>query len=194
MSDVARVKELLLIMKDTSELMVDLAYSSVFYQSESIANEVAGLEEEVGDYLTELQRLSLEAVREGDLDIDQALLMIRVAQTAELIANSALEIADVVLRDVGLHPVLVQAIRESDSAITKVVLQKRSGFADQKLRDLELESETGMRILAVKRSGRWHTGVTGTFQIEAEDLLIAAGPADAVEPFIAACAPITETD
>lgn len=185
MTDERQAQDVVLEMKDTSELMVDLAYSSVFYGSEGIAKEVHELEEDMGELLTELQRRVLEAVRNDELTNDHAMVLLRVAQSAEIIANSALEIADVVLRDVELHPVLKAAIRESDSMITKVNLAPASTMVGRSLRDLELETETGMRVLAVKRRGRWNSGVEGDFVLQADDLLIASGPLEAEEEFLA---------
>ena len=185
MTDERQAQDVVLEMKDTSELMVDLAYSSVFYGSEGIAKEVHELEEDMGELLTELQRRVLEAVRNDELTNDHAMVLLRVAQSAEIIANSALEIADVVLRDVGLHPGLKAAIRESDSMITKVNLAPASTMVGRSLRDLELETETGMRVLAVKRRGRWNSGVEGDFVLQADDLLIASGPLEAEEEFLA---------
>ncbi len=185
----ATVEEILLAMKDTSELMVDLAYSGVFYNSEGIAREVQGLEEDMGAMLNEIQRRALQAVRDDHLPIDHAMALLRVSQAAEVIANSALEIADVVLRDVEPHPVLAQAIHESDSIVTKVVLGADSEYAEKTLGELELESETGMRVLAIKRSGRWRIRLTGNNRLLPGDLLIAAGPEDAEEEFLAAAAP-----
>lgn len=182
-----RVEELLLEMKDTSELMVDLAYSAVFYDSEGIAHEVQELEEEVGTMLTEIQRLTLESVKDDELGVDTSMVLLRVAQAAEVIANSALEIADVVLRDVELHPILAETIRTSDSSITKVVLSPDSRFCGPSLAEMELETETGLRILAVKRSGKWITRVDGAFHLRADDLLIAVGPHEAQAEFTAAC-------
>lgn len=185
MTDERSAQDVVLEMKDTSELMVDLAYSSVFYDSEGIAKEVLELEEDMGELLTELQRRVLEAVRTDELTNDHAMVLLRVAQSAEIIANSALEIADVVLRDVELHPVLRAAIHESDSMITKVTLDPASEMCGRGLRDMELETETGMRVLAVKRKGRWHTGVEGDFVLHEQDLIIATGPYEAEEEFLA---------
>ena len=187
-----RIEELLLEMKDTSELMVDLAYSAVFYHSQSIAKEVAELEEDVGEALTDLQRLTLEAVAAGGLPVDTAMVLIRVAQGAEVIANSALEIADVVLRDVELHPVMAEAIRMSDSTITKVALHPQSEFAGRTLRESEFETETGMRVLAVKRGGRWRSGVEGDFRLKPGDLIVATGPEEAEEELLLRCDPTGE--
>ena len=180
---VQRVHDILLDMKDTSELMVDLGHSSVLYGSRRIAEEVLALEESVGRQLTDLQRLCLEAVREGELDVEHALVLIRVAQAAEVIANAALEIADVVLRDVELHPVLQAAILDSESSITKLTLGPEAPWRDRSLADLELETETGMRVLAVRRGDRWHPGVGGDFVLQAGDLLVAMGPSSAMEAF-----------
>ena len=41
------LKDLLIEMKDTSELMVDLAYSAMVYDDEDIAEEVIRLEEKI---------------------------------------------------------------------------------------------------------------------------------------------------
>ncbi len=185
---------LLLEMKDTSELMVDLAYSSVFYDSNKLAEAVAELESEMGDHLIKLQRMVLERVRSNDLDIDSAIIALRVAQAAEVIANSALEIADVVLRDVELHPVLAESIRDSDSSITKVVVHEQSPFVGPRLREVELETETGMRILAVRRGSRWHSKVRGSFRLKGGDLVIAMGPDEAVPEFLIRCDPVTEPE
>ncbi len=184
-----RVEELLVDMKDNSELMVDLAYSALLYDSQSIAAEVVSLEEEMSTHFDLVQRLSLEAVKDGSLSIDHAIVLLRVAQAAEVIANSALEIADVVLRDMELHPVIKESIRESDSTITKVNLHPESEFAGKTLGELELETEWGMRILAAKRAGRWHSGIDGEFVVEPGDILVAMGPLEAEEDFLVAADP-----
>ncbi len=184
-----RVEDLLLDMKDTSELMIDLAYSALFYGSKQIAQEVRTLEQDVDDTLLELQRAALDAVKQDALTTDEALVLLRVAQGAETFANSALEIADVVLRDVELHPVLRASIQESDSTITKVTLATTSEFVDQSLRDLELETDTGMRIIAVRRGRNWKSRVHGDFLLRADDLIVATGPHEAEEAFLARCDP-----
>lgn len=184
----------LIEMKDTSELMVDLAYSSVFFDSNKLAEAVAELELEMGEGLLRLQKMVLERVKSGELPIDNALIALRVAQAAEVIANSALEIADVVLRDVELHPVLAESIRGSDSSVTKVVVHDNSQFAGPTLRDTEMETETGMRILAVRRGTRWHKKIRGGFRLRADDLVIAIGPEEAISEFLTRCDPTSEAD
>lgn len=185
---------LILEMKDTSELMVDLAYSAVLYQSKDIAREVAELEEQTDATLNRLQRMIMELVQANEVGIDQALVIMRVAQTAEAIANAALDIADVVLRDVELHPVMAAAIRTSESTITRVEMGPGSEFLGSNLADVEFETETGMRILAVKRGPSWHTQIKGDFILEQEDIIIATGTLNAEDEFRKRCHPVGEPD
>ncbi len=183
---VRQVEDLLLELRDDSAIMVDLAYSALLYDSRAIAEEVVAMEEEADRDFDTILRLALQAVQDGDLSTGHAQIIIQVAQAAETIADSALEIADVVLRDVEPHPVIAATIRQSDSVISKVVLAADSDFAGERLRDLELESGWGMRIVAVKRKGRWRTAVDGAFRLQADDLLIASGPLDGEADFLAA--------
>jgi len=53
-------EELVLEIKDKSELMVDLAYSSLLYNNKTIAEEVYDLENLVDDFYHELQKKALE--------------------------------------------------------------------------------------------------------------------------------------
>lgn len=193
-ASVQKIEAMLLDMKDSSDLMVDLAYSSVFYDTRALAQQVVDLEEEVGEEFTEIHGRILEAVRDGDLSIDHGQVLTRIAATTERMANAALEIADVILRDVELHPILKEMVRNSDSATTKVELDPNSAYVGQTLAALELESETGMRILSVKRAGRWHTGVGGRFKLQAGDLLIAVGPEEAMDGFLDEADPDRDRD
>ncbi len=191
---VQEIEDILLDMKDTSDLMVDLAYSSVFYDTRALAQHVVELEEEVGEEFTDIHGRILRAVKAGDLSVDHGQVLLRVAATAERMANAALEIADVILRDVELHPILREMIRCSDSATTKVELDPESIYVGKSLGALELESETGMRVLSVKRGSRWHVGVGGRFKLQAGDLLIAVGPEEAMDAFLDVADPDREAD
>lgn len=183
------IEDILLDMKDTSDLMLDLAYSSIFYGSRDLARQVVDLEEEVGGEYTQIHRLVMEAVRDHEMSIDHAQVLARVARTAEDLANASMEIADVILRDVELHPVLKMAIRTSDSATTQVTLHADSPYAGHTLGEIELESDTGMRVLSVKRGRRWTTNVGSAFRLQAGDLLIAVGPEEAMDEFLMAADP-----
>ena len=99
-------EDIVLEIKDKSELMVDLAYSSLLYDNKIIAKEVYDLEDQIDNLYNSLQRQTLEQVENKKLSVNDALTVLRLAETAEQIADAAQEIADVELRDVELHPIL----------------------------------------------------------------------------------------
>ena len=57
----------------------------------------------------------------------------------------------------------------------------------QSLKDLRLETETGMFVLAVQRGPRWIYRPRGPFVLRAGDRLIAVGPEEGAEALDALC-------
>jgi len=75
--------------------MIDLAYSSLIYDNETIAKEVYDLENLVDNLYQNLQKDSLEGVKKGKLTVDDALTLMKIARAGEQIADAAQDIADV---------------------------------------------------------------------------------------------------
>ena len=158
--------------------MVDLAYSSILYDSRVLSNEVYDLEDAVDDLYKNLQRKTLESVENKKLSVDDALTVLRLAEAGEQIADAAQEIADVELRDVELHPIIKLSLRESDVVFTKVLVNERSILAGKTLGELKLASETGMMVIAMKHENKWLYGPTKNTRIDPNDILFAKGPED----------------
>ncbi len=171
------IEDILLEMKDTSELMIDLAYSALLYDNEEIARHVIELEERVDDWDEEVQQKAIERALE-DRDVQKALVFIRLANSIESIADGAVLIADVVLRDIETHPVVAAALKESDAAIATVTVPPISPAAGKSLGELKIASETGMWIIAIRRGEGWTYGPDENARVEEGDLLIARGPVE----------------
>jgi uncharacterized protein with PhoU and TrkA domain len=171
-------EDMVLEIKDKSELMVDLAYSSLIYNNKIIAKEVYDLENLIDNLLRKIQKKSLDDVKAGKQQVDAALTMIRLAQAGEEIADAALEIADVELRDVELHPILKMSIRESDEVLTRTEVLSKSILCGKTLGNLRLGSETGMMIIAMRHKNRWLYGPNKNTKIDHGDILFAKGPED----------------
>lgn len=170
------VEDIFLEMKDVSELAVDLAYSSLLYESEEIAEEVEELEEILDTLQNRMQRKAMEGLQAGKVSMDQAVALIRLANATEVISDAAADIVDIVLRDVALHPVIASMIRESDVIITRGRVRPESFMVGKSLIDLRLESETGMRAIAIKRGPTWIYGPSGRVVVEPDDILVTRGP------------------
>ncbi|MEF8879046.1 MAG: TrkA C-terminal domain-containing protein [Candidatus Thermoplasmatota archaeon] len=175
------VEDTVLEIKDKSELMVDLAYSSLLYDNKTIAKEVYDLEDLIDDLYQNIHRKTLENVQDKKLSIDNALTILQLAECGEQISDAAQEIADVELRDIELHPILKESIRESDEVFTRVMVKPESVLCGKTLGELKIASETGMYVIAMRHQDRWLYGPDKNTKIDPEDVLFAKGPRDGEE-------------
>ena len=177
-------EETLVELKEKAELMVDLAYSSIIYDNKEIAQEVYELEDIMDELNNRLQRLIFKDVKNDNLEVDEALAILRLAIASELISDAAQEIADVELRDVELHPILRESLLESDEVFHKAQVAKKSVLVNKALGKLELASKTGVWIIAIRRNRRWIYGATQNTVIREDDVLFVRGVKEGIEHFI----------
>ena len=172
------VEDIVLEIKDKSELMIDLAYSSLIYDNTTIAKEVYDLEDLIDSLYKSLQKHALEQVENKKLGVNDALTVLRLAEASEQIADAAQEIADVELRDVELHPILKMSIRDSDVVFTRAQVKDNSILCKKTLGEIKLASETGMMVIAMRHGDKWLYGPNKNTRIDSGDVLFAKGPED----------------
>ena len=168
------VKDILIEMKNISELMVDLAYSALLFNSKDAAEEVKKLENKVNRLNFEIKKVSLLAARSVE-DAEKLTALLEVGEAAETIANSAKDIADLVLKGIKPHPVFKMVIEESEEIINRVTIDKGSELANKSLGELLLATRTGMRVIAIRRNETWIYGPDRNTMLLEEDNLIAKG-------------------
>lgn len=166
-------------LKDTSELMLDLAYSSLMFNSKELAEEVERLEQYVDKLHTDFELLALSSNFRKE-EARGFLGLIRLGVAAEKIADAAAEIAEVVLRGIEPHPVLKLSISEAEETVAHVHVNERSPLADKMLKEVHLPEKTGTRILAIRRNGKCLRPKPDS-RIEAGDTLIVSGYAEGKE-------------
>ena len=174
-----RIVEKLVSLKDTSELMIDLAYSSLLLNSRELAEEVQALEEGVDNLHTEFELLVLSSGFRPEESKD-FLGLIRLGVVTEQIADAAAEIADIVLRGLEPHPILRQVIEEAEETVTRVRVSKTSPLVGKSLREAQIQEETGMWVLVIRRGKKWLRPRSETI-IKTGDVLIASGYAEGEE-------------
>jgi len=174
-----KIVDMLVELKDTSELMMDLAYSSILFNSRELAEEVHLLEERMDNLHTEFELLVLARCIKPE-ESKLFLGLIRLGVVTEKIADAAAQIAEVVLRGLEPHPVLRLAIKEAAETVTHVQVSKRSLLVGRSLREAQIHEETGMWVLAVRRGDKWIRPKPETV-IDAGDVLIASGYAEGEE-------------
>jgi uncharacterized protein with PhoU and TrkA domain len=173
--DLDRAVDSIVLMKNMSELAVDLAYGSVLFDSEGVASEVVELEAEVDALKSRFEAWVLRAAgRVGDPVSLRGL--VHLASATEVISDAALEISEGVLRGLDTHPVVAAAVEESDEVIVRTAVAAGSRLAGATLGDLEVKTETGMRVIAIRRDdGDWVVSPGSETAVYPGDVLIAKG-------------------
>ena len=174
-----RIVDKLVELKDTSEHMMDLAYSSLLLNSPELAEEVQTLEEHVDNLHTEFELLVLSSGFKSEESKD-FLGLIRLGVVTETIADAAAQIAEVVLRGIEPHPVLRLVIEEAEETVTRVKVSMNSSLVGKSLRNVRLPEETGMWVLSIRRGKKWLRPQPETV-IKLDDVLIASGYSEGEE-------------
>ena len=168
------IRSCLVEMKDLSALMIDLAFSSVMYNSRDIAEEVYLLEERMDDLTLKVKRLALRAAKR-EKDPESLLSIMDLADINERISDAAYGVADIVLRDIEPHPIILSIMEDTDEELGRVTVRQGSVLAGKTLKQLKLPSKIGTRILAIKRGTRYIYNPGKDDTVEEGDVLIAVG-------------------
>ncbi len=173
-------KDVLIEMKDISELMVDLSYSAILFESKEIALEVTNLEESMNKLVYQARIQSLLGARR--LEEAEAMSgMLQVAEAAEKISNSATEIAKLILKDVKFPAELKRVLPEAEEVVARVIVGSESELDGRTLGELKLQSTTGMQVIAIRRGRGWIYDPDKNTRMLAGDILIAKGPEGGAE-------------
>lgn len=169
------LRTLLADAKDTSELMVDLAYAAVYFGDPEMADEVRDLESEMTELVAAMRSLAVLAVRHPR-EAPGMGRVLQVISAIERIGNDAVNIARTVSNQLGIPAHLVEELSDAEEISHRVVVGDKSAMAHQALLDLELPVHSGMRILALRGADGWTTIVNGETILVPGDVLFLEGP------------------
>jgi len=182
-ADLDRAVDSIVLMKDVSELAVDLAYASVLFDDEDLAREVRSLEVEIDALRSRLETWTLRAA--GEL-ADPASLsgLLGIANGTEQISDAALEISEGILRDIDTHPVIAESVRGSDVAVRRVTVGTGHGLANATVADVS-DAHPGVSVIAVRRADdEWLFYPERPTTIAVGDVLIVRGTWDATDELV----------
>jgi len=183
------LKAMLSEAKDTSELMVDLAYAALFFDDEAMANEVHELEERLRELIHEMREVCVLAAR-APREAEQMSSVLHLVSAIERLANAALDVTRVVTHRLGIPADLVADLAAAEEISHRVRVRPDSALAQRRLADVELPVEVGMRVMAIRRGKEWQIDPDGDDVVMAEDVLILRGaPSGIAELRILAGAP-----
>ena len=173
------VKDLLAEAKDTSEIMVDLAYAALFFGSEDLADEVGRLEDVMNGYLRDLRRISMLAARSPE-DAEAMGGVLHIAGSIEQIGDAAADIARVVTAELGIPEALRPDLRHADEIVGRVRVREGADCVGRSLGELTLPGETGMWLIAIRRGDEWEFDPGPDSVVSEGDVLLYQGPEEGV--------------
>jgi uncharacterized protein with PhoU and TrkA domain len=181
--DLGRAVDTIVHMKNLSELAVDLAYSSVLFDSEELASEVQNLEVEVDALQSRFEAWVLRAA--GDTDDPVSLRgLIHLGTSTEAISDAAVDISEGVLRDIEVHPVVRLAVQESDEIITRTEIESGSVLDGTTVSAGVPDADVTMSVIAIRRPDEGWILVADTgVDLCGGDVVIAKGTRTAAEQF-----------
>jgi uncharacterized protein with PhoU and TrkA domain len=188
-----RAVDLLVEMKNASEVAVGLAYSAILFHDKGLAAEVSSIEDTTDEMHHELERWVLRAVGEG-AEPNELRGLLHLAFASERIADAAQEMTWLVEREEDPHPIIAEALSETDEIVTEITVGPVSSADGRSLRALSIRTETGMEVLAIQRGGRWIHRPRGSTTLQAGDRILAVGPEDGASVLEDLCASPERSD
>ncbi|TDA25269.1 MAG: potassium channel protein, partial [Archaeoglobi archaeon] len=174
------VKDLLIEIRNTSELIIDLAYSSVLYDVEDVAEEVLELEAKFIDLIKEIRKKAALSVR-NIRDAERIVSVLQIAAAGQKMSSAAGDISSLVLRGYKLPKNVVNLIlTHSEETILKVRVPDNSPIAGKTLGEVMFQKVTGMRVIAIKRDLEWIFDVNRDTRIMRGDVLFVRGDPNSV--------------
>ena len=177
------VRELLTEMNDTSEVIVDLAYASLMYNSEDMAEKVHELEEEMDDLKFAIRFKVLMSSRSKE-DAKQLSGLLQVASAADKISDAAADIVDLLNLPLEKRPFISAMLYESDEKIRATKIRPESSMVGYTIEKLGVEASTGCRIIAIKNRQGWIYDPESDIKIRAGDDIIVRGTEDGYKQLV----------
>jgi uncharacterized protein with PhoU and TrkA domain len=188
LNELDRAVDILIEMKNSAEVAVGLAYSSLLFKDAALAAEVATLESRSDILHDELESWVLRAAPEAR-KADELRGLLRLAYASEVIFDAARDMTWLVEEGEPLHPVIQMALEETEEVAAETVVEAGSRAAGRTLKQLQLETETGMLVLAVQRGRRWIYRPRPRFELEPGDRVISIGPEEGAAELEVLCRP-----
>lgn len=180
MEEPKSVRELLIEIKNITEKIVDLAFSSFLFNLEDVAHEVLRLEEHIDDLLYMLYMRILMASETAN-DAEKLAPILVIASAMESIADAAGDLATIFLKGFKLHPVVYESLKEVEERVVPVRIKQGSKLAGKKIADISEELGVTVTPLIVCRGRRRLINPPEDFIVEPGDTVILKTTREGVE-------------
>ncbi|MHA1243620.1 MAG: potassium channel family protein [Candidatus Heimdallarchaeota archaeon] len=175
------IVDYLIGLKDTSEVMVDIAYGAVLYNSKELAQLVSNMEKRVDTIRNKAEIAVLKIAKTPTEDISSLQGLLRIIEATEDISDAANQIAKIVLEEIPSHPIIELVIEESDESIFEQTVEDASVIVGKTIPTGNYLDEFGIRVLALKRAAGHFFKPRRRTKIRVGDTIVFTGLKNACE-------------
>ena len=176
------VSDLLVEMKNLSELMIDLAYSAALFNDKELAEDVIELESRIDTLAYLLDMEIMIAARDAE-DAETLIGVSTVASAADKISDAAADIAAIVTRNIGIHPIIGEIFEKVEERLMKATVKEGSIITGKLIEELDLAARMGVDIIAIRRNKDWILDPEDSEHILLGDILITRGAPVGIKEF-----------
>ena len=176
------VSDLLVEMKNLSELMIDLAYSAALFNDKELAEDVIELESRIDTLAYLLDMEIMIAARDAE-DAETLIGVSTVASAADKISDAAADIAAIVTRNIGIHPIIGEIFEKVEERLMKATVKEGSVIAGKRIEELDLAARMGVDIIAIRRNKDWILDPDDSERVFLGDILITRGAPVGIKEF-----------
>jgi len=178
MAKTKNLKEILILLRKYSQLIVDLGYAAVLEDNLELAQEAFRLKAEIRELDYQLRKEALMVARLSRAareDIPQIANILQIGVAIKEISDGIDDLIEIAIRNVGVHPIIKIAYSRKDIRITRHEVGPESKVDGKKFDEIEIDPESGFRVIAVRRGDEWILDPPKAKKVQSGDILIVEG-------------------
>ena len=156
--------------------MVDLGFAAIMEDDVDLAHEAAKIKRELRElsYKLRIESLMVSRLSRSTEEIPQIANLLQIGVAAKEISDGIDDLIEIVIRDVGVHPVINLAYKREIRTM-KLLVEKGSLLDGKRLKQTEIDDTTGFDVIAIRRGEEWITEPDGNTKVAEDDILIVKG-------------------
>ncbi len=147
------LKEMLVRLRDLTDLMVELGYAAILQDDRELAQEAQRLRDEIREVAYNMRVLTIYAAKGlPRKDIEQLSSLLQIGVAVKEISDGIDDMVEIVSR--GVHPI-VQAAYRRDFIMKVMDVEEECPVDGKSLEKARIPEETGFFIRAIRRGDDW---------------------------------------
>ena len=178
MAKTKSLKEILILLRKYSQLIVDLGYAAVLEDNLELAQEAFRVKAEIKELDYQLRKEALMVARLSRAareDIPQIANILQIGVAIKEISDGIDDLIEIAIRNVGVHPIIKIAYSRKDIRITRHEVGPESKVDGKKLDEIEIDPKSGFKVIAVRRGDEWMLDPPKAKKMQSDDVLIVEG-------------------